>query len=256
MKDFPILAYHKISPQFEVGLTTIHPKTFERQMKYLQKKGFIGCSLQNYLDAPQSNKFVITFDDAYENVYQYALPVLEKLKFTASIFVIYDYIGKENSWDANFLGIKFQHANQSQLQKLSDSGWELCSHSLSHKALNILTNEQTINEIKLSKIKLEKMFNVTINSFGFPFGYYNKNIIKIVKDCGYKNGVGFTKNYDNEIPIYGRMGIYKYIDLKYSIYIKINKNHPLHFFEVLKGQSIHLVAYTTVLYQKIINKQN
>ena len=254
MKKIPILAYHKISPQFEIGLTTINPKKFQKQMKFLQQKGFIGCSLKNYLENPQQNKFVITFDDAYENIYQYALPILNELGFTASIFVIVDFIGKYNSWDANLFGIKFKHATQSQLQKICDSGWEICSHSLSHKALINLKKEQIVNEIKNSKIELEKMFNVTVDSFGFPFGYYNKNIIKILTEYGYKNGVSFTKNYEYGIPIFSRMGVYKFVDGKRNIYFKINQKHPLFFFETLKGKVIHSGSYLTILYQKMFEK--
>ncbi|MDA3871489.1 MAG: polysaccharide deacetylase family protein [Candidatus Marinimicrobia bacterium] len=254
MKEIPILAYHKISPQFEFGLTTISPKSFEKQMEFLQQKGYVGCSLRDYLQDPQQNKFVITFDDAYENIYQYALPILNKLGFTASIFVIVNFIGKYNSWDVNLFGIKFKHATQSQLQKLCDSNWEICSHSLSHKALINLTNEQIVNEIKNSKIDLDKMFNVKIDSFGFPFGYYNRSIIKILKEHGYKNGVSFTNNFKNEIPVYGRMGVYKFVDWKRSVYFKINKQHPLNFFETLKGKIIHSGSYLTVLYQKILGK--
>ncbi|MEA3499731.1 MAG: polysaccharide deacetylase family protein, partial [Candidatus Marinimicrobia bacterium] len=251
MKEIPILVYHKISPQFEAGLTTISPKSFKKQMSFLKQKGYIGCSLKNYLQDPQKNKFVITFDDAYENIYHYALPILKELGFTASIFVIVNFIGKYNTWDANIFGIKFKHAKQSQLQEMIDSNWEICSHSFSHKALINLTNEQIINEVKNSKIELEKMFNITIDGFGFPFGYYNKEIIKILKKYDYKNGVGFTMNFKQDIPIYRRMGVYKFVDWKRSVYFKINKQHPLNIFEILKGKIIHSGSYLTILYQKI-----
>lgn len=252
MKEIPILVYHKISPRFEAGLTTISPKSFKKQMQFLKQKGYVGCSLKDYHQDPQKNKFVITFDDAYENIYQYALPILKELGFTASIFVIVNFIGKYNTWDANLFGIKFKHANQSQIQEMINSNWEICSHSLSHKALISLTNKQIINEIKKSKIELETLFDVKINSFGFPFGYYNKKIIKTLKEYGYKNGVGFTKKLKNEIPVYGRMGVYKLVDGKRNTYFKINKQHPLNIFEKVKGKIIHSGSYLTILYQKIL----
>ncbi|MEA1987229.1 MAG: polysaccharide deacetylase family protein [Candidatus Marinimicrobia bacterium] len=254
MQKIPILAYHKISPKFELGLTTISPKKFYKQMRYLKKKGMVGCSLKEYLQNPAENKFVITFDDAYENIFEFVFPFLQSIGFTASIFVIVNYIGKENTWDANLGGIKFKHADKIQLEIMKDNNWEICSHSMNHIALGNLTEKKIKDEVKKSKLELEKMFDIEVNSFGFPFGYYNKKLIKILKEYGYKNGVGFTENFKNDIPVYGRMGVYKLIDWKVSPYIKINQKHFLHYFELLKGKLIHLGSYLTVLYQKIISK--
>ena len=65
--SYPVLAYHKISTQWEISFTMIYPRSFERQMRFLAKKGYVGKSLKEYMADPKDNYFVLTFDDAYES---------------------------------------------------------------------------------------------------------------------------------------------------------------------------------------------
>ena len=59
---------------------------FYKQMLLMKKMGYESINL-NQIENVSSNKtFVITFDDGYENVYTYAMPILKKLNFTATCF--------------------------------------------------------------------------------------------------------------------------------------------------------------------------
>ena len=46
----------------------------------------------------------ITFDDGYEDIYKYAMPILKKERKikSPSVFIITDYINKFNTWDYSF----------------------------------------------------------------------------------------------------------------------------------------------------------
>ena len=44
-------------------------------------------------------KFVLTFDDGYENVFRNALPLLVENRFRAIQYLVTDLIGKRNEWD-------------------------------------------------------------------------------------------------------------------------------------------------------------
>ena len=96
---YPVLAYHKVTKQWEISYTMLRPRAFERQMRYLSIKGYVGKSLRDYLANPRDNYFVLTFDDAYESVFENAFPLLKELGFTATVFAITNYIGKNNTWD-------------------------------------------------------------------------------------------------------------------------------------------------------------
>ncbi|MFQ5770933.1 MAG: polysaccharide deacetylase family protein, partial [bacterium] len=99
----PILAYHKIQNNFDLSLNHITPGQFEKQIKYLYLNGFTTISISEYIKNKSfdDKKVIITFDDGYVSVFEHALPILSKYKFTATIFVISKYVGDWNKWDYN-----------------------------------------------------------------------------------------------------------------------------------------------------------
>jgi peptidoglycan/xylan/chitin deacetylase (PgdA/CDA1 family) len=114
----PILNYHKIDQRFEWGLNTVKPVRFRQQMQLLKDGGFTPVNFHRVESGALPEKpIIITFDDGYESVYDSALPVLQELDFTAVVFIITDYMGEENTWDANIGGIRFQHLNAGQIRE-------------------------------------------------------------------------------------------------------------------------------------------
>jgi len=65
----------------------------------------------------------IVFDDGLESVYQYAFPVLEKLGLPATVGIIANRVGRG---DPDFMTV-------AQIRDLAKAGWEVASHSLTHK---------------------------------------------------------------------------------------------------------------------------
>ena len=76
--------------------------------------------------------------------------------------------------------------NWNNIQTLEKEGHEIGSHSMNHKRLSKLSEEETKYEIVESKRCLqEKGFNVTSFSFPYNDGDNNKNILKIIADNYY-----------------------------------------------------------------------
>jgi len=65
----------------------------------------------------------LVFDDGLSSVYDYAFPVLARLGLPATVGVIANRV---ESGDTDFL-------NEKQIRELEDAGWEVASHSLTHK---------------------------------------------------------------------------------------------------------------------------
>ena len=104
----PILMYHQIDIPPVRGTPlrglTVAPKSFEWQMKLLRYLGYRGLSMRDlepFLSGARVGKVVgITFDDGYQNNVEYALPVLQKNRFTATCYGVSSMIGATNVWDA------------------------------------------------------------------------------------------------------------------------------------------------------------
>lgn len=99
---------------------------------------------------------IITFDDGMLSQYTYAKPILDKYNFKGTFYIICNKVEKENRMNWNDIHI------------LEEEGHEISSHSMNHKKLSKLSDEEMIYEIIESKRFLqENGFDVT--SFSFPY---------------------------------------------------------------------------------------
>src|SRR5436190_23997767 len=90
-RETPILTYHSLDESGSV--TSVRPQFFRKQMHSLARRGFVGISMSELLDgwddiAPlPARPVVLTFDDGFANLLDYAAPILSELGFRATIFV-------------------------------------------------------------------------------------------------------------------------------------------------------------------------
>lgn len=92
-KGIPVLVYHKVWPGVANALT-IPPDRLEEQWAYLKWAGYQALSLSDFgaiisgeMDCPP-NPLLITFDDGYKNTLTYVHPLLQKLDWCATVFII------------------------------------------------------------------------------------------------------------------------------------------------------------------------
>ncbi|MBX7151356.1 polysaccharide deacetylase family protein [bacterium] len=207
--NIPILVYHKIDNRMDFGISSVTPNMFELHIKELYNLGFqcIGIS-ESFNQSSKIKGCCIVFDDAYENVYINAFPILKKYGFTATIAVITDFVGKNNSWDVHF-GYKFKHATWEQLKVLVENGWEIASHTCSHRSLTMLQRNEIKNEVLDSKIELQNRLNIAVRHLVYPFGRFNNKIMQITAASGYNSAAGFkTSSYGNQYCL-PRQAVYR-----------------------------------------------
>lgn len=251
-KIIPILAYHKVDPRFEWGITHVTPRQFEKQIQYLSEAGYRSISLEQCLlpNRPihAEKMIVITFDDAYESVYQYAFPILNQFQYSATVFAITNFVGKLNSWDVNLGGIRFRHLNWRQLRELADAGWELGSHSANHPDLINCSDSELWTELDSSKKKIEDNTGVKVIFLSYPFGRYNRRVIHFVKEVEYRGACSlnyYHSDLNTEPYRIGRMGVYWW-DSTHSFKRKLESNYFTHF-EALKQKAVTFCSLGTVI---------
>jgi len=89
-----VLAYHEVLEDDLEAWTVVQRSDFLRQMQYL-KANFHILPLEEALAVMRGERVVendkpiavITFDDGYAGVYQYALPIIQDLKMPVTVFV-------------------------------------------------------------------------------------------------------------------------------------------------------------------------
>lgn len=174
-----VLNYHKVTNDFEWGITRVTCKQFESHCKFFAENGYKSLTFSEFCEFGNTNEkyFAITFDDAYKNVYENAFPILKKFGFKATVFVITDFIGEKNLWDVNLGWKVFPHLNEQEIIELSESGWEIGSHTKSHKALIYLKEEQIKLELGESKNILERLVKKKFCQSPILLGFLTKKFL-------------------------------------------------------------------------------
>ncbi len=217
----PILSYHSISNEncpLSLDLTE-----FENQLSFFKKNNFQSIHF-NELENKSSKKFIITFDDGYKDLIINALPLLKKYNFKATCFIISNLIGKKNVWDEFNKNIKDKELmNLSDIRLWVKNGMLLGSHSKNHKKLTLLNTKEAKDEIINSKNELETLTGIPVNSFCYPYGLYNENIVKIVKE---KYNSAFTTNRSRYDTLKHNKYVLPRIDMgkrisKFKLYLKV-----------------------------------
>lgn len=198
--DWPlILAYHGVSSQRRDGLA-LRVADFDHQMRWLADHGFQSLTLDAYLRRPvkKGERIVlITFDDGYEDNYSQAFPVLKRYGFTATIFLVSDYIGQEHVywWDQAHVKSRFdarlyRPLNWRQIEEMVEYGIAFGSHTCTHpRALTALSHDKCWHEIYASRLALEHRLGAPVVSFCYPRGDLNDTVLGMVEQAGYQCGV-------------------------------------------------------------------
>ena len=113
--NIPILMYHHIDENVTSDMV-VTPTTFAAHMRALYENGFNTVTLRQLVDFVDygiplpERPVVITFDDGYLSVYQYAFPVLARYGLTATSFVIGEAVGTSTYKDTDYATIpKFSY---------------------------------------------------------------------------------------------------------------------------------------------------
>ncbi len=135
----PILIYHAVD--YQEGSFFVSPENFSKQMEYIKQRGYKVITLDELVKNIQNkknfkrNEVVITFDDGYQDSFKYAYPVLVKFNFPATVFLITDYLGKEN----RFL-------NWDEVRIMSKNNISFGGHTKNHFYLGIVENNKVAQE--------------------------------------------------------------------------------------------------------------
>lgn len=171
-----ILMYHKIDIEAKSRFW-VSIKDFERQMTELKRKKVV--SLYDY-DRNNPDHVVITFDGVYENVFQYAYPILKKFKYPFHLFIISDFIGKDNSFDSSEPLTNF--ASLQQLKEMSQNGAYLEWHTKTHKQFNPdISEEELVSELTVPD-KLKKLQPERFKYLAFPYGLLSNSKEKFIRE--------------------------------------------------------------------------
>ena len=170
-------------------------------MLYLKRRNLSGVSMRTLylaMSAGDAGGLVgITFDDGYEDFLSAALPTLERLGFSATVFVVAGMLGKENTWEHRGgprLPLRLLDANG--VREISERGIEVGSHTVTHPRLPGLDPETLVHEISDSRQRLGEIVGAPVEGFCYPYGNLDDPAIRAARRAGYLYAVGTKKSIE------------------------------------------------------------
>jgi len=193
----PVLMYHSI------GTTTtrkfrdfaVDPAEFAEQMDYLDYQGYQTVTGADVAELQASGtplperSLVLTFDDAYEDFYTAALPVLRRHGFCSTLFVPTGCVGM-TAWFNAFMGgeLHLMMSWQALCDALTERV-EIAAHSHTHPHLDLMPEDVVRDEVNRSRGLLQDRLGVPVEGFAYPFGYWNRTARAAVADGGFRYAV-------------------------------------------------------------------
>jgi peptidoglycan/xylan/chitin deacetylase (PgdA/CDA1 family) len=183
-----VLMYHHIGSVPEGADTTrrfltVSTVDFEQQLSWLVEHAYTPVTLADILSAVKGEKTLpekavaITFDDGYSDVFENAVPLLEKFKLKGSFAVI-----------TGFVGSSPDYATWDQIITAQQQGMEIVSHTYSHFDAKSpkYTPEYVADNLQRSKKEIYDHLGVDTKILIYPYGHYTAEEIKLAQDAGYE----------------------------------------------------------------------
>ena len=186
----PVLMYHQIYHENEYKYFgsagkkryAITSDTFMQQMEFLHKQGFETIPIEACIAAARGytkgvlppKAVAITFDDGYASDEEIATPILKYFGFTATFFITVGKICTD------------EYLTPTQINNLLENGMKIGSHTVNHKFLSQLGDEELYFELFESKRILEAITSKKIRYLSLPGGRCNDMVLDASARAGYE----------------------------------------------------------------------
>lgn len=196
----PIMIYHSVRPHAQESVMQdaydITPELLESEILYLKTHGYSTITFRDLYTALSGSStlpekpVILSFDDGWENQYRYAFPLLKKHGVVGTFYVYTNPIGRNPHW-----------MTWSQVIEMNKAGMEIGGHSRTHPYLTkIVDNKLLDKEIREPKEIIEQRLGHKIDTFAYPFGFYNARVVAAVERAGYLTARNVFKGVWQDMP--------------------------------------------------------
>lgn len=150
---------------------------FRAQLAHLRAGGFLGLNVTEALEHSDQEPpgVAITCDDGSETDRLAAAPLLKEAGFNATFYVVAGFIGRRG------------YLSPAHLRELSDLGFEIGCHSMTHPYLSHLGPDPLRTEIVEPKARLEQLIGRSVDHFSCPGGRWSRRAAEVAREAGYRS---------------------------------------------------------------------
>jgi peptidoglycan/xylan/chitin deacetylase (PgdA/CDA1 family) len=257
-----VLAYHSVD---DTGSTlSVRREELREHLEILRDNGWRSLSAAQYLrrlenNAADGREVLLTFDDAYENFYHEAAPLLLEHSCVATVFVPTDFIGSPPEWFrrdraeiARFLGTlgftgdelaavdrmtsaaaERRLMSVTQISELLSSGFDFHSHSAGHHFLTTLPDEALEKDLRRSRQCMRQLFGVEADLLCYPYGVSDQRIARVAETVGFR--AAFIATYHGYTPDRYRIGRIGLAGASGAFHLRFSLSAAIDYYVKLKG---------------------
>lgn len=205
--QLPVVMYHQITKNISrAGPYCITLSQLENDFKYLKEKGYEAIDVEQLLAHVKSGAalpekpVILTFDDGYETVYSYLLPLLEKYDMCAVASVVGAYTDMYTQIDDHTLSYSYMtwdeiaELSQGSRIEIQNHSYDLHKTDSSGRSGAQKVSGESVQEysaflnadIGRMQTLLEEKTGKRPTAFAYPFGSYSKESKQVLMAMGFE----------------------------------------------------------------------
>lgn len=192
----PVLMYHRVGTAYNdwERKYCVSVARFSSHMHMLAHNGWQAVNISDFfswldggLELPKQ-AFLLTFDDGFLSVHEHAAPVLKELGWPATVFLVSQLIGQQDTWcvTSNPNGVTYPLMDSFHISELRAQGFSFQSHTRSHADLLTLNDRALYDQLAGAREDLQTLLGERVDYLAYPYGRYDDRILFAARSVGYR----------------------------------------------------------------------
>lgn len=201
----PVIMYHSLLKDPDrAGEYVVSPDVFESDMTYLIENGYTTVFVSDLVDYVENGAdlpdkpVVVTFDDGYYNVMEYALPFMRENNIKGVMNIVGAYTEQSTAEDGH--NPAYSYLTWEEISRLEQSGFfEIGSHTYDMHSIGVRSGckkrygENTVTyrnalteDIGGLQELLSEKSGITPVTFAYPYGFISEESVPVLREIGFK----------------------------------------------------------------------
>jgi peptidoglycan/xylan/chitin deacetylase (PgdA/CDA1 family) len=211
-----ILCYHSIDPTWSSPLA-VRPAAFAEHCAWLAGHRRV-LPLTEAVRAIDERGHLprgcvaLTFDDGFEGVFEYAFPVLARLRLPATVFLVAGTLASDPQavdWVDSPPPVPLKTLTRDQVAEMAAAGFAFGSHGYRHRDLTALSDEECEEDLRRSRELLSDVLHAPLPYLAYPRGRHDGRVRREAERAGFTHAFSLPETREAAGPLsIPRVGVY------------------------------------------------